>query len=110
MVSTISWDTPLQFAFILVLLGISLVIKANIKFFKKHLIPTALLGGLIGLIFGPELLGWVPARQCDTREHGLSLHGDRVYLPGAKKNAEKRPARILLTPDLRLLIHISGKP
>ena len=60
MVSTISWATPLQFAFILVLLGISLVIKANIKFFKKHLIPTALLGGLFGLILGPEVLGWVP--------------------------------------------------
>ena len=60
MVDTISWDTPLQFAFILVLLGISLVIKANIKFFKKHLIPTALLGGLIGLVAGPEVLGWVP--------------------------------------------------
>ena len=56
----ISWDTALQFAFILVLLGISLIIKANLKFFKKHLVPTALLGGLIGLIIGPEVAGWVP--------------------------------------------------
>ena len=42
----ISWDTALQFTFILVLLGISLIIKANLKFFKKHLVPTALLGVL----------------------------------------------------------------
>ncbi|MDD5016559.1 MAG: sodium:glutamate symporter [Eubacteriales bacterium] len=60
MVQLISWDTVLQFAFLLTLLGISLIIKSNIKFFKKHLVPTALFGGFIGLILGPEVLGWVP--------------------------------------------------
>jgi ESS family glutamate:Na+ symporter len=60
MVGSITWGTALQFAFILALLGVSLILKANIKFFRKHLIPTALLGGLIGLIMGPEILGWVP--------------------------------------------------
>lgn len=54
------WNIPLQFAFILTLLGVSLVIKAKIRFFKKHLVPTALFGGLIGLILGPSALNWVP--------------------------------------------------
>ena len=60
MVDYINWDTALQFVFLLVLLGVSLLIKANIPFFKKHLVPTALFGGFIGLILGPEVLGWVP--------------------------------------------------
>ena len=32
----------------------------RIKFFKKHLVPTAIFGGFLGLILGPEILGWVP--------------------------------------------------
>lgn len=55
-----NWNSILQFTFLLVLLGLSLGIKSNIKFFKKHLVPTALFGGFIGLILGPEVLGWVP--------------------------------------------------
>ena len=55
-----NWETIMQFAFLLTLLGISLIIKANIPFFKKHLVPTALFGGFIGLILGPELLNVVP--------------------------------------------------
>ena len=60
MTETVSWGAALQFAFLLVLLGISLLIKANIPFFKKHLIPTALFGGFIGLILGPEIVGLIP--------------------------------------------------
>ena len=55
-----NWNAVLQFIFLFALLGISLIIKSNIKFFKKHLVPTALFGGFIGLILGPEILGWVP--------------------------------------------------
>ncbi len=55
-----NWDTVLQFAFLLALLGVSLIIKSNIPFFKRHLVPTALFGGLVGLVLGPEVLGWVP--------------------------------------------------
>jgi ESS family glutamate:Na+ symporter len=54
------WSIVLQFCFLLGLLGISLAIKANIRFFKKHLVPTALFGGFIGLVLGPDLLGWIP--------------------------------------------------
>lgn len=54
------WNTILQFTFLLGLLGISLIIKSNIPFFKRHLVPTALFGGLLGLLLGPEILGIVP--------------------------------------------------
>lgn len=55
-----NWNTVLQFCFLFALLGISLIIKAKIKFFKKHLVPTALFGGFLGLVLGPQILGWVP--------------------------------------------------
>ncbi len=54
------WNTVLQFAFLLALLGVSLIIKSNIPFFKRHLVPTALFGGLLGLLLGPEILGIIP--------------------------------------------------
>ena len=55
-----NWDTVLQFGFLLALLGVSLVIKSVIPFFKRHLVPTALVGGFIGLLLGPEVLRLVP--------------------------------------------------
>lgn len=54
------WNVVLQFTFLLVLLGLSLIIKSNIPFFKRHLVPTALFGGLLGLLLGPEILGVIP--------------------------------------------------
>ncbi len=54
------WNTVLQFSFLLALLGVSLIIKSNIPFFKRHLVPTALFGGLLGLVLGPEVLGIIP--------------------------------------------------
>lgn len=55
-----NWETIMQFAFLLTLLGVSLIIKSVIPFFKRHLMPTALFGGFIGLLLGPEVLGLVP--------------------------------------------------
>jgi len=57
------WSTVLQFVILFTLLGISLIIKAKIPFFKKHLVPTALFGGFIGLILGPEIAGVIPFNQ-----------------------------------------------
>ena len=57
------WAPVRQFAYLMVLLGISLIIKANIGFFKKHLVPTTLFGGLLGFVIGQVLwpvFGWEP--------------------------------------------------
>ena len=58
-----TWAPVVQFAYLMVLLGISLIIKSNIKFFKKHLVPTTLFGGLLGFVIGQVLwpvFGWQP--------------------------------------------------
>ncbi len=54
------WNFVLQFGCLLALLGVSLIIKSVIPFFSRHLVPTALFGGFIGLILGPEILGVIP--------------------------------------------------
>ena len=55
-----SWNVVLQFLFLLALLGVSLLLKNLIPIFRKHLIPTALIGGFIGLILGPEIAHVIP--------------------------------------------------
>ena len=55
------WGPVKQVLFLMLLLGISLIIKSNIKLFKKHLIPTTLFGGLLGFVIGQVIwpaLGW----------------------------------------------------
>lgn len=63
------WRPAKQIIFLMMLLGISLIIKSNIGFFKKHLIPTTLFGGLIGFIIGqviwPEVFNWAPVFDSD---------------------------------------------
>jgi len=57
------WGPVVQFAYLMVLLAISLIIKSNIGFFKKHLVPTTLFGGLLGFVIGQVLwpvFGWQP--------------------------------------------------
>ena len=55
-----SWNVILQLLFLLALLGISLILKTLIPALKKHLIPTALIGGFIGLLLGPEIANVIP--------------------------------------------------
>ena len=43
------WGNMLQFLIILTLLGIATVIKLNIKFLQKHLIPVSMIAGFLGL-------------------------------------------------------------
>ncbi len=54
------WDLVLQFGCLFGLLGVSLILKTVIPFFSRHLVPTALFGGFIGLILGPEVLHVIP--------------------------------------------------
>lgn len=54
------WEGILQFIFLFVLLGAALVIKNSFKLFKKHLVPLSILAGLMGLLFGPEVLKIIP--------------------------------------------------
>lgn len=83
------WSTVLQFVFLFTLLGISLVIKAKIKFFRKHLVPTALFGGFIGLILGPEIAGVVPFER-ETLEKMIYHFMAIGFIALALKKREKK--------------------
>lgn len=44
------WQYLLQFLILCLMLGIATVIKLNVKFLQKHLIPTSLIAGFLGLV------------------------------------------------------------
>ena len=52
----IFWDTVKDFLFLSLFLIIAIILKSKIKFFQRFLIPTAIIGGFIGLILGSGVL------------------------------------------------------
>lgn len=44
------WEQLLQVLLLCVVLGIGVIIKLNVKFTQKHLIPTSMIAGFIGLL------------------------------------------------------------
>lgn len=55
MASNYGWDVLINFTYLTVLLGIAMIIKLNLKLFQKHLVPTAIIAGTLGFIFGGEI-------------------------------------------------------
>jgi len=51
------WKIILDILFVSAFLGIGTFLKRKVPFFKKFLIPNAIIAGLAGLILGPEVLG-----------------------------------------------------
>ena len=43
-----------------VLLIIGTVMRRHFKWFRNLLIPAPITAGLLALLFGPEVLGWLP--------------------------------------------------
>lgn len=56
MATTVIYD----FCMMSALLFVSKVIRAKVRFIQKLYIPSALIAGFLGLIFGPRGLGWIP--------------------------------------------------
>lgn len=56
MATTVLYD----FCVMSALLFVSKVIRAKVRFIQKLYIPTALIAGFLGLIFGPRGFGWIP--------------------------------------------------
>ncbi|MBT3318778.1 MAG: sodium:glutamate symporter [Clostridia bacterium] len=95
------WAPVRQFAYLMVLLGISLIIKANIGFFKKHLVPTTLFGGLLGFVIGQVLwpvFGWEPIFDTSLLQnlvyHAMSVGFIAMAL---KKRPKKNTENIAVT-------------
>lgn len=55
-----SWSLIMDFLFLSLLIVIATVLKARVSVLSKLIVPTAMIAGFLGLLFGPELLGWIP--------------------------------------------------
>ena len=53
------WLAIKDFLFLSVFLLVAIVLKNKIKFLQKFLVPTAIIGGFIGLILGSDILNWI---------------------------------------------------
>lgn len=54
------WTIVVDLGIISALMLVGKLIRVKIKGIQKFLIPPAVLAGIMGLILGPEVLGWVP--------------------------------------------------
>ena len=88
------WAPMKQVLYLMLLLGISLIIKSNIGFFKKHLIPTTLFGGLLGFIIGQVVwpaLNWQPVFDTGMLQnlvyHAMSIGFIAMALKKRKKKS-----------------------
>ncbi|WP_164670481.1 S-layer homology domain-containing protein [Virgibacillus doumboii] len=66
-----SWAMVLDFILLSFLIVLSAVLKARIPVLRKLIIPTSMIAGFLGLIVGPELLGWI--------EFDKDMLGNLVY-------------------------------
>ncbi len=46
-----------------VFLVIGVVIRSKVRVFQRYVIPAAVIGGIIGLIMGRNVLGWIPTSE-----------------------------------------------
>ena len=53
------WLAVLDFAYVAMFFILATILKSRITFFQKFIIPTSIIAGFIGLIVGPNLLGWI---------------------------------------------------
>ncbi|QVK19462.1 hypothetical protein KHQ81_07205 [Mycoplasmatota bacterium] len=72
------WQPVLMLVYIFVFMFFAKIIKEKLGIFKSIVIPTALLAGFLGLIFGPELLGSLSVNLFD-QEIRLGLQYDNDF-------------------------------
>lgn len=68
------WGVALYFSGVAACLGIATVLKLKIKLFQRHLMPTAMLAGLIGFIVlqaARYVFGWVSEETLTQIQHEL---------------------------------------
>lgn len=66
-------DFVIDFAFASILILIGQLLRSNLKIFQKFFIPASVLAGFLGLIFGPNGLGWIPFSEAMGGYAGLLI-------------------------------------
>jgi len=54
-----SWQYVFDMMMLSLLIVVAAVLKARIPVLRKLIVPTAMIAGFLGLIAGPEMLGWI---------------------------------------------------
>lgn len=54
-----SWSFVIDFTLLSLLMVVSAILKARIPLLRKIIVPTSMVAGILGLLVGPELLGWL---------------------------------------------------
>ncbi|MBR3075597.1 MAG: sodium:glutamate symporter, partial [Bacteroidales bacterium] len=54
------WTLLIDVGIISVLLLLGKLLRSKVRLIQRFFIPPSLLAGLLGLVLGPELLGWLP--------------------------------------------------
>src|SRR5699024_1903945 len=49
-----------------ILLLVGIIVRIKFKVFKRFVIPASLIAGFIGLILGPDVLGFLPVEMVQT--------------------------------------------
>lgn len=65
------WNLALYFVYLSLFIFIANLITKKVPLFRKYIIPTSILAGFIGLIMGPEVLGFTPL---DTQLLGMMVY------------------------------------
>lgn len=58
-----SWSLIMDFLVLSFLIAVAAVLKARVSILRKLIVPTAMIAGFLGLIFGPELFGLIPLNK-----------------------------------------------
>ncbi|WP_407269464.1 S-layer homology domain-containing protein [Radiobacillus sp. PE A8.2] len=90
-----SWEFIIDFTWLSLFIAVAAVLKARIPALQRFIIPTSMIAGFMGLIVGPEVIGWI--------SFDLDRLGDLVYhlmaigfiaLSLKERNVEKKPGML----------------
>lgn len=99
------WNIVLQLLLLGVMLGIAIIIKLNVKFLQKHLIPTSMIAGFLGLglnylckyIFGEEIFDRAFLSQVIYHLMGVG------FISMALKERKKKKSKAILNTGFAII-------
>jgi glutamate:Na+ symporter, ESS family len=94
------WEYVKNFIFLSLFLLVAVIIKARVKFLQRYLVPTAIIGGFIGLVLGPQVAKLINFSS-DTLGvliyHLMAIGFIALALKDRQKRAEDEKGSVLKT-------------
>lgn len=99
------WNMVIQVLLLCVMLGIAVIIKLNVKFLQKHLIPTSMIAGFLGLF-----LSIIGKYVFDVTIFDRDFLGDLIYhlmgvgfIAMALKERKKKKSKAILNTGFAII-------